>query len=103
MNKQAQEAIQSEILDIAAKSNNEPLKVNERGMAWGQGEHTLSLPEPVAFSFLGLVGKLARQHPWSERVSEEFIRERLVPILRAAREDGPDAMTKLLDKFSSRS
>jgi len=98
VNKQAQAALLKELLEIAAQATNEPLALGQRGMSWWRGDDALSLPEPVIYAFLGLVGKLARKRPWSERVSEDYVQERLVSVLRSAREKGTEAAGGLFDE-----
>jgi transcriptional regulator with XRE-family HTH domain len=99
VNNQAQAALLKDLLEIAAQSSNAHPALGHRGMSWSWGDDVLTLSEPVAYAFLSLVGRLARQSPWSERVSEDYIRERLVPILRRAREKGADSIEALLDEL----
>jgi hypothetical protein len=95
MKKQAQAARLKDLLRIAAQSTSEPLGTFERGMSW----ESVTLSEPVAYAFLGFASELTRQRRWSEHVSEEYVREHLVPILRTAREEGAEAAEQLFDEL----
>ncbi len=97
MTEQAKRELLAELLGIAAQATGDPLTPFYRGMSWGDGDRRFTLPELAAYAFLALAGRLARERPWSDRFSEEYIRDRLVPILRSAREDGAEAAGRLLD------
>lgn len=96
MNEQDREAFLTELLGIAEQASDKPLDAFTHGMSWEMGDQILTLPEPVAFAFLALAGRLARQHPWVDRFSEEHIRERLVSILRTTRRGDREAARQLL-------
>lgn len=55
------------------------------------------LPEQAARQFLALAGRLARQRHWSDRVSETYLGQRLVPILTTARGGVPEHVETSID------
>jgi transcriptional regulator with XRE-family HTH domain len=96
---QAKATLLESLVIIAARATTEPLDHFKRGMSWEGPGTTFTLPEPAAFEFLDFISKLVRMRPWGERFSEEYLQQRLVPILKSAHADGPEAATPLLDEL----
>jgi transcriptional regulator with XRE-family HTH domain len=85
MNPHEKDQLIAELLAIAAQAEDRPLGKFERGISWGLDADAFMLPEQAATQFLALAGRLARQRHWSDRVSEAYLTDRLVPILTTAR------------------
>jgi transcriptional regulator with XRE-family HTH domain len=69
----------------------------ERGIAWGLGAEAFMLPGEPARQFLSLAGRLAQQRYWSDRVSESYVTEQLVPILTTARRGVVEQVVSAID------
>jgi len=99
MNSEAQAAFVRELVGISSESTRDPVDDFSPGISWESGDQILTLPEPIAFMFFSLSGKLTQQPPWSDRVSEEYVKTRLVPILMCARDSGTAAASKLSEEL----
>lgn len=96
---QAKEALLQRLITIAEQARTEPLNCFERGMSW-QGVGTVfTLPESAAYEFLDLISKLVQDHPWSKKFSEDYLQQRLVPILKSAQMNGAESAAPLLEQL----
>lgn len=99
MNSNARSSYLNRLQSLAEHAIGQAFPQSAQGITWIDGERTLSLTEGNAREFLALIGELSQRDVWSERASEKFIQERLVPVLRSFKDGDPDRAASAFDAF----
>jgi transcriptional regulator with XRE-family HTH domain len=97
LNQYEKQELIAELLNIAAQVEDRPLGRFEAGISWGLDADAFMVPEQAAWQFHSLAGRLAQRRHWSDRVSETYLRDRLVPILTIARGGVPEQVEASID------
>lgn len=100
MKPQAKTALLSFLVECAEHALVNPPEKLESGISWPQSDgRVFHLPEPWAQQFREKASSLARRRPWSERFTEQYIRDRMSSVIFEAHDNSKRAASELLDNM----